>query len=89
MSSSYGVNYRVSIFGESHSAAIGVVIEGLPAGSAIDMESLHAFMERRAPGRDALSTARREADVPEFLCGVKNYVATGAPISAIIRNLFS
>jgi chorismate synthase len=86
MSSSYGVNYRVSIFGESHSAAIGVVIEGLPAGSPIDMEALHAFMARRAPGRDSLSTARREADVPEFLCGVKNSVATGAPISAIIRN---
>ena len=86
MSSSYGGNYRVSIFGESHSAAIGVVIEGLPAGSAIDMEKLQRFMERRAPGRDALSTARREADAPEFLCGVKGGVATGAPISAIIRN---
>ena len=86
MSSSYGGNYRVSIFGESHSAAIGVAIEGLPAGSKIDMEALEAFMERRAPGRDALSTARREADAPEFLCGVKNSVATGAPISAIIRN---
>lgn len=86
MSSLYGGNYRVSIFGESHSAAIGVVIEGLPAGSAIDMEKLQRFMERRAPGRDALSTARREADAPEFLCGVKGGVATGAPISAIIRN---
>ena len=86
MSSSYGGNYRVSIFGESHSAAIGVAIEGLPAGSEIDTEALQAFMERRAPGRDALSTARREADAPEFLCGVKNGVATGAPISAIIRN---
>ena len=86
MSSSYGGNYRVSIFGESHSAAIGVAIEGLPAGSEIDMEALQAFMERRAPGRDSLSTARREADAPEFLCGVKNGVATGAPISAIIRN---
>ena len=86
MSSSYGSNYRISIFGESHSAAIGVAIEGLPAGSAIDMEALQEFMERRAPGRDALSTARREADAPEFLCGVKNGVATGAPISAIIRN---
>ena len=86
MSSSYGGNYRVSIFGESHSAAIGVAIEGLPAGSEIDMEALQSFMERRAPGRDSLSTARREADAPEFLCGVKNGVATGAPISAIIRN---
>lgn len=86
MSSSYGGNYRVSIFGESHSAAIGIAIEGLPAGSPIDMEALQAFMDRRAPGRDALSTPRREADAPEFLCGVKNGVATGAPISAIIRN---
>lgn len=86
MSSSYGDNYRISIFGESHSAAIGVTIEGLPAGSEIDMDALAAFMERRAPGRDALSTARREADAPEFLCGVKKGVATGAPISAIIRN---
>jgi chorismate synthase len=86
MSSSYGGNYRVSIFGESHSAAIGVAIEGLPAGWAIDVDVLQTFMERRAPGRDAFSTARREADVPEFLCGVKNGVATGTPISAIIRN---
>ena len=86
MSSSYGDNYRISIFGESHSAAIGVTIEGLPAGSEIDMDALAVFMERRAPGRDALSTARREADAPEFLCGVKKGVATGAPISAIIRN---
>ncbi len=50
------------------------------------MDALAAFMARRAPGRDALSTARREADVPEFLCGVKGGVATGAPIAAIIRN---
>ena len=86
MSSSYGDNYRISIFGESHSAAIGVTIEGLPAGSEIDAVALQSFMERRAPGRDALSTARREADAPEFLCGVKNGVATGAPITAVIRN---
>ena len=86
MSSSYGESYRVSIFGESHSSAIGVSIEGLPAGSEIDMVKLQAFMERRAPGRDAHSTARRETDVPEFLCGVKNGAATGSPITAIIRN---
>ena len=86
MSSFYGENYRISIFGESHSAAIGVTIEGLPAGSEIDAAALQSFMERRAPGRDALSTARREADAPEFLCGVKNGVATGAPITAVIRN---
>lgn len=86
MSSSYGDNFRISIFGESHAAAIGVTIEGLPAGSPIDSGKLQEFLERRAPGRDAFSTSRREADVPEFLCGVKNGIATGAPITAIIRN---
>ena len=86
MSSSYGENFRISIFGESHAAAIGVTMEGLPAGSPIDSGMLQAFLERRAPGRDAFSTSRREADAPEFLCGVKNGVATGAPIAAIIRN---
>ena len=86
MSSSYGDNFRISIFGESHASAIGVTIEGLPAGSPVDSGKLQAFLERRAPGRDAFSTSRREADAPEFLCGVKNGVATGAPIAAIIRN---
>ena len=86
MSSSYGDNFRISIFGESHAAAIGVTIEGLPAGSPIDSGKLQAFLDRRAPGRDALSTSRREADEPEFMCGVKNGIATGAPITAIIRN---
>ena len=86
MSSSYGDNFRISIFGESHASAIGMTIEGLPAGSTVDSGKLQAFLERRAPGRDAFSTSRREADAPEFLCGVKNGVATGAPIAAIIRN---
>ena len=86
MSSTYGTNYRIAIFGESHAAAIGVEIEGVPAGFRIDMAALNAFLERRAPGRDALSTARKEADTPEFLCGVKEGVATGAPIAVIIRN---
>ena len=86
MSSSFGQNYRISIFGESHAAAIGVTVEGLPAGSEIDVERLQSFLDRRAPGRDALSTRRREADAPEFLCGVKDGKATGAPVSAIIRN---
>ena len=86
MGSTFGSDFRVAIFGESHAAAIGVEIEGVPAGAKIDMEVLSAFLERRAPGRDMLSTARCETDVPEFLCGVKDGVATGAPIAAIIRN---
>lgn len=86
MNSTFGKNFRIAIFGESHAAAIGVDIEGVPAGFRIDMEELQAFLNRRAPGRDGFSTQRREADIPEFLCGVKDGIATGAPIAAIIRN---
>ncbi|MBQ1417873.1 MAG: chorismate synthase, partial [Firmicutes bacterium] len=86
MSSTYGKNIRVTIFGESHAAAIGVTIEGLPAGIAIDTEELQAFLDRRAPGKDRFSTARKESDTPEFLCGVKDVKTCGTPVTAIIRN---
>lgn len=86
MSSSYGENYRLTVFGQSHSPAIGVTIEGLPAGSHIDAERLHSFLERRAPGRNKYSTARSEADSFELLCGVKDGYSCGTPITAIIRN---
>ncbi len=86
MSSSYGENIRITIFGQSHAPAIGVTIEGLPAGFTIDRAALQAFLERRAPGRDSTSTARREADEPEFLSGLVGDVTCGAPLTAIIRN---
>ena len=86
MSSSYGENFRITIFGQSHSAAIGVTMEGIPAGESIDPDALARFMARRAPGQHAWSTARREADEPEFLCGIKDNRTCGAPITAIIRN---
>ena len=86
MSSTYGENLRLTIFGQSHSDAIGVTVEGLPAGFPIDMDALQAFLERRAPGRNANSTARREPDVPEFLSGVFEGRTCGAPLTAIIRN---
>ena len=86
MSSSYGENIRITIFGQSHAPAIGVTIEGLPAGFTIDRAALQAFLDRRAPGRDETSTARREADVPEFLAGLVGDVTCGAPLTAIIRN---
>ena len=86
MSSSYGDNIRITIFGQSHAPAIGVTIEGLPAGFTIDRAALQAFLDRRAPGRDATSTARREADAPEFLSGLVGDVTCGAPLTAIIRN---
>ena len=86
MSSSYGENLRLTIFGQSHSPAIGMTLEGLPAGVEIDMEKLRAFLARRAPGQNAWSTARREADLPEFLSGLRGNVTCGAPLTAIIRN---
>ena len=86
MGSCYGRNIRITIFGQSHSPAIGVTVEGLPAGFAIDRTALKAFLDRRAPGRDATSTARREADEPEFLSGLVGDVTCGAPLTAIIRN---
>ena len=86
MSSSYGENLRLTIFGQSHSPAIGMTLEGLPAGTEIDMEALRAFLARRAPGQNAWSTARKEADLPEFLSGLKGNVSCGVPLTAIIRN---
>ena len=86
MSSSYGDNIRITIFGQSHAPAIGVTIQGLPAGFTIDRAALQAFLDRRAPGRDPTATARREADEPEFLSGLVGDVTCGAPLTAIIRN---
>ena len=90
MASSFGQKLKITVFGQSHSDAIGVTIEGLPAGEIIDPARLQAFMARRAPGQGAYSTPRKEADAPEFLSGVLsqdgNLVTCGAPLCAIIRN---
>ena len=86
MSSTYGENLRLTIFGQSHSDAIGVTMEGLPSGFPIDMAALQAFLDRRAPGRDKNSTTRKEADMPEFLSGLTGNFTCGAPLTAIIRN---
>lgn len=86
MSSSYGENLRITIFGQSHSPAIGVTAEGIPAGQSVDLEELQQFLGRRAPGQNAWSTPRKEGDVPEFLSGIKDGRTCGAPLTAIIRN---
>ncbi len=86
MSSTYGENLHLTIFGQSHSPAIGMTLEGIPAGEQIDFEALQRFLERRAPGRNAYSTARREADAPEFLSGLRGDTTCGVPLTAIIRN---
>ncbi|MGI6191192.1 MAG: chorismate synthase [Eubacterium sp.] len=86
MSSSYGKWVRISIFGQSHSEAIGVTIDGLPAGIRIDMAELQRFMNRRAPGQSRYSTPRKEADRPEFISGLVEDITCGAPLTALIRN---
>jgi chorismate synthase len=86
MSSQYGKKFRISIFGQSHSPAIGVSIDGLPAGIKIDTDELKAFLKRRAPGQSDISTARTEDDVPEILSGLVGGVTCGAPLAIIIRN---
>ena len=86
MSSDFGKKVKISIFGQSHSEAIGVVIDGLPVGEAIDMEEVQKFMERRAPGRNAWSTPRKEADMPRVVSGLFEGKTCGAPICAIIEN---
>lgn len=85
MSSNFGENIRVQIFGQSHSDAVGVVIDGLPAGERVDLDLVQAFLARRAPG-GALSTPRKEADLPRILSGIVDGYTCGAPVSAIIEN---
>lgn len=86
MSSTWGERIQISIFGGSHTAAIGVNIDGLPAGEPIDWEEILAQMARRAPGQDPTATRRREADQPRVLCGLLDGVTTGAPLCAVIEN---
>ncbi len=87
MSSIYsGAVLRLSVFGQSHAEAVGMTLEGLPAGLSVDLDALQGFLNRRAPGRNNWSTPRKEEDRPEFLCGLKDGKTCGAPLTAIIRN---
>ena len=69
MSSTYGEKLKLSIFGQSHGPAIGMTLDGIPAGLPVDFEKLQNFMARRAPGQGSFSTTRKETDQPEFLSG--------------------
>ena len=87
MSSTFiGQKLRLSIFGQSHSAAIGMTLDGLPAGIEIDPDELQHFLNRRAPGQNDWSTPRKEEDRPDFLCGLKDGFTCGAPLTAVIHN---
>ncbi len=85
-SSVWGNNLRLSVFGESHGPAVGVVLDGFPWGETVDMDALHLQMRRRAPGQDKTATPRKEADLPQFLSGIQDGFTTGAPICILIEN---
>ena len=86
MSSTYGENLKLSIFGQSHGVAIGMTLDGIPAGLPVDPEELQRFLNRRAPGQNDYSTPRKEEDRPEFLAGITDGYTCGAPIAAVIHN---
>ena len=86
MSSTYGENLKLSIFGQSHGTAIGMTLDGIPAGLPVDTDALQVFLNRRAPGQNDWSTPRKEADRPEFLSGILDGYTCGAPIAAVIYN---
>lgn len=83
---SIGDNIKVTVFGQSHSAAIGAVIEGLPTGLEIDFDRVRKFMARRAPGKNTMSTMRKETDEFEILSGIADGKTCGGALCMIIKN---
>ncbi len=86
MRNTFGNIFTLTTFGESHGAAVGGVIDGMPAGIDIDMEFIQHELDRRRPGQSRLTTSRQEADRVELLSGVFEGRSTGAPIGFIVRN---
>lgn len=86
MSSIWGNNIKLSIFGESHGAAMGVNIDGIPSGIELDMEDIRREMLKRAPGKDKISTTRSEKDEFEILSGYFKGKTTGTPLCVMIKN---
>lgn len=86
MSSRIGRALSVQLFGESHGSAVGVTMDGLPAGLALDVEKLNAFLQRRAAAGSAIATARRETDAPRVVSGLYGGVTTGQPLTALFEN---
>ena len=86
MRNTFGNIFTLTTFGESHGAAVGGVVDGMPAGVSIDMDFIQNELNRRRPGQSAITTSRKEADMVELLSGVFEGVTTGTPIGFIVRN---
>src|SRR5438477_7611453 len=86
MSSTFGDLFRVTTFGESHGPAVGVVVDGMPPGIAVDVADVQRELDRRRPGQSALTTARQEADRADILSGIFEGRSLGTPIGIVVRN---
>jgi len=86
MGSTYGTLFKISTFGESHGPALGVIIDGCPAGLTFDAEFIQSELDRRRPGQSRITTQRREGDEVEVLSGVFEGKTTGTPLAMVIRN---
>lgn len=82
----FGIIYRLTSFGESHGAAVGGVVDGMPAGVAIDVDEVQRQLNRRRPGQSAIVTQRNEKDRVRFLSGIFEGVTTGTPIGFVVEN---
>ena len=85
-SNSLGTLFRITTYGESHGVALGVVIDGCPAGIALCEADFLPELARRRPGQSAVTTARKESDTPQILAGVFEGRTTGMPISVVVFN---
>jgi chorismate synthase len=86
VSSTFGRLFRVTTFGESHGPAVGVVVDGLPPGLAVDVDAIQHELDRRRPGQSAITTQRKESDQVEVLSGVYEGRSLGTPIAMLVRN---
>src|SRR5258708_3628592 len=86
MSNTYGTLFRISTFGESHGPAIGVIIDGCPAGLDINEDFIQSELNRRKPGQSKITTQRKEDDTFKILSGVFEGKSTGTPIAIVIEN---
>jgi len=86
VSSSFGQNFRITTYGESHGAAVGVIVDGCPPRLPIELDAIQAELDRRRPGQSRITTQRKESDTVEILSGVHEGLSTGTPISLLVRN---
>lgn len=84
--STLGIIYRITTWGESHGAGLGVVVDGCPAGLSLTVNDIQSYLDRRKPGQSKITTPRKEADAVEILSGIFEGKTTGTPISLLVRN---